>query len=556
LVTALALFWPDLLLFVSLLILLIYVLAVNRISSTHKIYLAFHFAMMLWPFGQFMIAATGYPEFQLAFAKLSFSAISLIGAGWLFFVLFLTGKTRLLRGGRALLYLLPALLCVICVLWNPGNLFMSPVGGSYLFREYGPLFWLMVFIQYSYVVFAMMIMLQSLRKALPNHKRKQLAIAAFGVVVLAAFCAADLMMNVVLNNWLPIIPGPMSVGILLSVGCFVFSIHRYGMFDALKVAQRDIFSYMSMGIMVMDEQSRVLEINKGAAPFVNVSKGEIFDMAQYLQTHSSKEETNDFLYKFRYHPQERIQTEITLSGNPVRHVSIQVSPILDRSKKFIGRIVTFHDVTDLRKLVDEMNSKNEALHERNLELITIQEELFQLNQKLEKMAITDGLTGCYNRRYLMHQMEHEVLLCKRYRIPFSVLLFDIDYFKTINDRYGHLVGDEVLRSTADVVRENLRRTDILARYGGEEFTVYLPHTDREQAMILAGRIMEAVSRNRVKAGAEEITVTISMGVVSESGENLTFEDPQAYLREVFARADAALYEAKNGGRNQVVLAHG
>lgn len=555
-VTALALYWPDLLLFVSLLMLFIYVLAVNRISLTHKVYFAFHFVMMMWPFGQFMISATGYPAFQLAFVKLSFSSISLVGLGWLFFVFFLTGKTHLIKGYRCLVYTLPALLCLVVVLWNPGQLFMSPVSGSYLTREYGPLFWFLVFVQFAYILAALLIMFHSLKTVVSIQQRKQLAIATVGIFVLTGFCALDLMANVLLAEWLPVIPGPMSLGILFSVCCFVISINRYGMFDALRVAQRDIFSYMSMGIIVVDEQSRVLEINQCAAPFVPVSKGEIFGLAEYLEKHSPQEETNDFLYKYRYHPLERIQTEIALAGNPVRHVSIQVSPILDRRKKFIGRIITFHDVTDLRKLVDEMNSKNEALHERNLELITVQEELFQLNRKLEQMAITDGLTGCYNRRFLMQQMEHEVLLSKRYRIPFSVFLFDIDHFKKINDQYGHLAGDEVLKSTANTVRENLRRTDILARYGGEEFTVYLPHTNREQAMILADRIMAAVSRNIVNAGPDEIRVTISMGVFVESAENLNFDNPQEYLREVFARADAALYEAKNAGRNQVVLAGG
>ena len=553
-VTALALIWPDFTLFVILLILLIYVFAVNRITLTHKVYMAFHFLIMLWPFGQFMIVSTAYPELQLAFAKVSFAAVSFLGSGWLFFILFLTDKTRLLSGRRPFLYLLPSFLCLVMVLWNPGQSFMAPVDGTFVDRVYGPLFWIMVIIQYSYIVAAMLIMFHSLKTVESGHKRKQLAIAAFGIFVLSFFCAVDVMVNVILDGLLPTIPGLMSLGILLSVICFVITIHRDGMFDALRAAQRDIFSYVSTGIMVLDEHSRVLEINKGAAPFVTASKGDIFDMSKYLQMHSAKEETNDFLYKFRYHPQERIQTEIALSGNPVRHVSIQVSPIMDRRGKFIGRIITFHDVTDLRKLVDEMNSKNEALHERNLELITIQEELYQLNQKLEKMAITDSLTGCYNRRYLMSQMEHEVLLCKRYRIPFAVLLFDIDYFKQINDSYGHLAGDEVLKRTAQVVRDNLRRTDILARYGGEEFTIYLPHTAPDQAMMLAFRIMEAVRQNQVVVGTDVIRVTISMGVFAESGENLTFDDPQTYLREVFARADAALYEAKNGGRNQVVLA--
>jgi two-component system, cell cycle response regulator len=249
-----------------------------------------------------------------------------------------------------------------------------------------------------------------------------------------------------------------------------------------------------------------------------------------------------------------MQMEFAIQENAGRHVSIQISPVLDDRKTLLGRIITFHDVTELRKLVVEMNRKNEALHERNLELITIQEELFRVNQKLEQMAVTDGLTGCFNRRYLMQQLEHEVLLNMRYQIPFSIFLFDLDHFKQINDKYGHLVGDEVICSTADIVRTKLRRTDILARYGGEEFTIYLPHTNREQSELLAERIMNAVGNNWIDAGSEKVHVTISMGVVTESSMDLSFDDPKEYLRELFATVDSALYKAKNEGRNRVVMA--
>jgi two-component system cell cycle response regulator len=201
-----------------------------------------------------------------------------------------------------------------------------------------------------------------------------------------------------------------------------------------------------------------------------------------------------------------------------------------------------------------MNRNNEALHVRNLELISIQEELFRVNQKLEQMAITDGLTGCFNRRYLIQQLEHEVLLNMRYQIPFAIFLFDIDHFKQINDQYGHLAGDEVIKGTADIVRTVLRRTDILARYGGEEFTIYLPHTSREQSEVLAERVKLAVGNNWVDTGNEKVRVTISMGVVSEESVGLSFEDPKEYLRGLFSSADSALYKAKNEGRNRVEMA--
>jgi two-component system cell cycle response regulator len=553
-VTALALFWPDMLLFVSLLSLFVSVLAFNRITHTHKVYLAFHFVMMLWPFGQFMITTTGYPEAQEAFIKLSFTALSLLGPGWLIFVFFLTGRASMLRGYRTILYLIPSLLCVAGVIWNPGYIFMKPIGGSYLDREYGTFFWLLVITEFLYIIIALLIMFHALKSVHSLNQRKQLATAVIGIFVLTGFSVLDLMVNVLLAPWLPIVPGLMSFGILLSVCCFVVAIYRYGMFDILSMAQRDIFSHMATGIVVVDENGKVLEVNRGAATFVRTAKGDSFEMEKFLAPLQPTGEVYEFLYKYRHSPLERMQTEITLQEPMTRHVSIQISPVVDDTKTLIGRIINFHDVTELRKLVDEMNRKNEALHERNLELITIQEELFRVNQKLEQMAITDSLTGCYNRRYLMQQLEHEVLLNMRYRIPFSVFLFDIDHFKQINDRYGHLTGDEVIRSTAEIVRTKLRRTDILARYGGEEFTIYLPHTNREQSELLADRIMNAISQNEVETGSEKVRVTISMGVVTEDSENLKFDDPKVFLREVFSRADTALYRAKNEGRNRVVLA--
>jgi len=546
--------WTDFILFLMLFALFVIVVAVSRITATHKVYLAFHFTMMLWPLGQFAVKLTDYPDVQLFFIKLSFASLGMLGPGWLFFVFFLTGRGVKLKAGRTLSFLLPSLLCIAAAFWNPGKQFMSPVGGSYLNREYGPLFWLLVLVQFAYFFYALMMMFHALKTVTSVNQRKQLATALIGIFVLTGLGLVDVLVNVLLSEWLPVVPGLLGLGILLSDLCFVIAIQRFGIFDILSMAQRDIFEHMTTGIIVVDENGKVIEVNRGAYPLAQVTKGDTFEMEKFLAPLHAQGEVYEFIYRYNHHPHEKMQMEFSLQEPSVKHVSIQISPVLDNRRTFLGRIITFHDVTELRKLVVEMNRKNEALHERNLELITIQEELFRVNQKLEQMAVTDSLTGCFNRRYLMQQLEHEVLLNMRYQIPFAIFLFDIDYFKQINDKYGHLVGDEVIRSTANVVRSLLRRTDILARYGGEEFTVYLPHTNREQSEMLAERIMLAVEENRVETGSETVNVTISMGVLSESGQNLRFNDPKEYLREVFSSADAALYQAKNGGRNRVVMA--
>lgn len=528
------------------------VVAFNRLTQTHKIYLAFHFLMMLWPLGQFAVNITDYPHYQNFFIQLSFVAVGLIGPGWLCFVLFLTQRSSMLRPSRLVLTLLPAIACIAGVIWNPNGLFFRSLGGDAAVRQYGPIFWLLAVVQFAYLFFTLIHMFHALKNDTSAHRRKQLITTLIGMFVMTGFALLDLMVNVVLRDYLPVIPGLMSMGILLSDICFILAIYRFGMFDILSMAQQDIIEHMTMGIVVIDDNGKVLEANRGSASFASVTKGDNFEMEKFLASLHSQEGVGEFLYRYRHYPQERLQTELTLQDQ--RHVSIQISPVLDRTKSVLGRIITFHDVTELRKLVDEMNRKNEALHERNLELITIQDELYRVNQKLEQMAITDSLTGCYNRRFLMQQLEHEALLNLRYRIPFSIFLFDIDFFKQINDRYGHLAGDEVIRRTAEIVKSQLRRTDILARYGGEEFTVYLPHTNREQAERLADRIMNAVEENRIESDQEQIGITISMGIVTEDNFDQQVDDVKEYLRGLFSRVDSALYKAKNDGRNRAVIA--
>lgn len=553
-VNALGFQWIDFILFVLLFVLFVGVIAFNRITQTHKVYLAFHFIMMLWPLGQFAVHMTDFPQYQLFFINISFIAMGMLGPGWLVFVFFLTGRAAQLRTARMLVYILPAFLCIVGALWNPQYLFMSPIGGSYMDRVYGPLFWLLMLIQFAYFFTALMNMFHALKSVTSVNIRKQLATALIGMFVITGFGLLDVIVNVLLVDWFPIVPGLLASGILVSDLCFVVAIYRFGMFDILSMAQRDIFEHMTTGIIVVDEDNKILEVNRGASPFVQFTKGETFEMVKLLSPKQAQVEVYEFLYRYLHHPYEKMQMEFTIHENSGRHVSIQIAPILDDRKTLLGRIITFHDVTELRKLVTEMNRKNEALHERNLELITTQEELYQVNQKLEQMAVTDALTGCFNRRYLMQQLENEVLLNKRHQIPFSIFLFDIDHFKQINDKYGHLVGDEVIQSTADIVRTKLRRTDILARYGGEEFTIYLPHTNLEQSELLAERIMVAVRDNWIVAGDERVHVTISMGIIAEESFDLNFDNPKEYLRELFSSADSALYKAKNQGRNRVIVA--
>ena len=165
--------------------------------------------------------------------------------------------------------------------------------------------------------------------------------------------------------------------------------------------------------------------------------------------------------------------------------------------------------------------------------------------KILQYATLDALTGLNNRRQFEVRLKQEIATTKRQKNPLCAMMIDIDFFKKVNDTYGHASGDTVLRTVASIIKEHLRESDIPSRYGGEEFAVLLPYTHIDEAQIVGERLRKAVENTPVPIDKKNINVTISMGLAEfnpeETGENL------------FERADKALYEAKESGRNRVCI---
>jgi diguanylate cyclase (GGDEF)-like protein len=181
----------------------------------------------------------------------------------------------------------------------------------------------------------------------------------------------------------------------------------------------------------------------------------------------------------------------------------------------------------------------------HLQIKSLQDELRHANVLLEKLAVTDGLTSIYNRRYLMDALEKEFQRAKRYGESFAVILIDVDHFKGVNDNFGHQMGDFVLRELAQILFQQLRGTDTVGRYGGEEFVILLPGTDLQGAASLADRIRYLVEQHPFRRGDAFARITLSAGVVAYPHPLLQSMD------DVVQQADAALYRAKEQGRNVV-----
>jgi diguanylate cyclase (GGDEF)-like protein len=184
----------------------------------------------------------------------------------------------------------------------------------------------------------------------------------------------------------------------------------------------------------------------------------------------------------------------------------------------------------------------------------LQDELRQARDRLDKLSVTDGLTGIPNHRHFQEQLRKEWGRAQRYQSPLSLVMIDLDHFKSVNDRYLHTFGDKVLKGTAEVIRHSLRDPDVCARYGGEEFAVILPNTNLQGATRVAERIREGVAgqgyfvdgaRDDATGKPLEVGVTCSSGVAAYPSRDVSG------VEQLVRHADEALFKAKADGRNCV-----
>jgi diguanylate cyclase (GGDEF)-like protein len=304
--------------------------------------------------------------------------------------------------------------------------------------------------------------------------------------------------------------------VTLGATCFLlyYGIFHCGMFDLAPQARSLIFNSMRDGVLILDTQDRLLDFNPAAKALLPVlSKRNLGTNVIPMLSQTPK------IADAVLQAQER--TEIDLSDSEATSYEIRTWPLYssegNTASKLVGRAVVFEDVTAQVRLREELRGRSE----------------------------TDDLTGVANRRRFSRALEIECMRFARNHFPMSILMIDLDFFKAVNDQYGHLVGDAVLRIVAQLLLLSLRKTDLLARFGGEEFAVLLPETRIEGGQIIAERIRAAVCEKPITAEGHDVTMTVSIGVSSHTDQ--LEANPEILLK----KADLALYRAKALGRNRV-----
>lgn len=227
-----------------------------------------------------------------------------------------------------------------------------------------------------------------------------------------------------------------------------------------------------------------------------------------------------------------------------REGKVGIFPLISE-QKLLGAVVAYNPFDKLNE--NEINYLDEISKQAS---ITIERALGYM--KILKDATLDALTGLNNRHQFAIRLREETASAKRQNTPLCCIMTDIDFFKKVNDTYGHAVGDCVLKNVARTIKKELRENDIPARYGGEEFAILLPHTTLEEATLVAQRLRCAIEKKKINIeeynieGTKQLNVTISIGV---SAYNKAQKEPE----QLYQNADKALYKAKEGGRNRVVV---
>ncbi len=248
-----------------------------------------------------------------------------------------------------------------------------------------------------------------------------------------------------------------------------------------------------------------------------------------------------------------LQTQIDVQARPLLYVIIALlllafplAYLFSRTPLRLMKVITEANIVFKQKMAEkmsEMSKLNDILEQR---VKTRTEELEVTNAKLLEQATTDVLTGIANRRFFFEMGDRYLQYAHRKRQDMVLMIFDIDFFKNVNDTHGHQVGDEVLKHVVSHIVKILRKSDMIGRIGGEEFAVILPDSTLEEARQIADKIRDVVIKNPYKDASVEVMLTISVGVSQTSKD-----EPD--IMTALSRADAALYMAKARGRDQVVV---
>lgn len=451
--------------------------------------------------------------------KIQYLAIPYVSLFWFIVALKYSGYKKLNKLKYTILLVVP----VITTIMLYTNDYHSLLYKDFQLYEAGPLVLVSTvkgvwyYIDYTYKVIltlsGILLFFKMIKKE-TGFRKKQAVIISLGSMI------TGIGLIVAITNQIPNSLDLTPFFLTIAVPTFGYPIFKLGMFNISPIAKDRIFESMMDGVIVIDSKYRISDYNFAAGKLFPELKRDILGL-DYKGVLHSYSQLVDIISQGKFYTGDIFCNLL----NEVRTYNITITKLYSKVNIHIGYIVVLHDITDQK----------------------------ELEKQLYEMATTDVLTNVYNRRHFFKSATKELERMKRYNRTVSLLLIDIDLFKSVNDTYGHLAGDIVLKNCAAQLKETLRDCDILGRYGGEEFVILLPETDLDSCNVIAERLRTRVSLLENSYEGESIPVTISLGSSCFSYNEYDGKQRcEEILSTLISQADQALYRAKESGRNRVL----
>ena len=447
----------------------------------------------------------------LIYAKLTYFFIINIPVFWFIFVMLYTGKRSWITRGRTILLFLPAVLTLIMLWTNESHhlLWQSisfvPVGNFLTIRvEHGVYFYIQMAYQYLLILAGISLLVYHYAKTKTVYRNQTLALLIAAVI--------PFLFNVIYIFYL--IPGLVKdyspISFSVSGLVIAFGVFYYNLFDVIPISREVIVDYMQDAMLVVDHRDRIVDCNASARQLFNTCEGPIIPdnieniLPDWQAWMKDAKIGQPYIIQFP-HLDRLYEAKVTLFS--------------DFKDGMVAKLVLVQDVTDREKMMEKLNN----------------------------YAITDPLVNIYNRRHFLELAEDLLPRIAAQNEQVSVLMIDLDHFKRINDTYGHTVGDQVLQMFGNDCRQFIRGQDILARFGGEEFVIMLPKVGLMQAYQIAERLRAEIEEKILYIAEYSIQITISIGVAC------IIPDANSQVTDLIERADKAVYQAKQNGRNRVTI---
>lgn len=506
----------------------IYVFFYRSKQSMSKTFIAFTLLSAVYVFGSTLeLSANSLTEIKL-WIKLEYLGMPYLPPLNLLLVMYFLGMDRVLkRPLRIIMFIVPAITTLLVLTNDKHKLYYRAIelkqGASFLKTDLvaGPWYIFAGGYTFGCMIGGVVLLLLYWNRMKSSYRLQHIVM----LVALVMPLAGDFLY---LGNLTPEGIDPIPAIMAVTSSLYMWALAGRGMLNVVPIARENLFESMSDSVLVLDLENRLVDFNPAAAQMMpelstqNVGR-RIDELWQQYTDEPLTNLVND--------PQAEREVIWTI-GDQSYHYSVRSSVVRKNGGQEVGKLLILIDIS----------------------------EQVELQKKLHALAFYDGLTGIYNRNHFLHLSEELIAQHVASGGNFSVVLFDIDYFKKINDSYGHDVGDQALQHVVSLCRRLLRDVDVFARYGGEEFVIALPGMTLKEAGRFAERIRTEIEAHPMpvatsgsgsgSAGASQQAITITASFGAAAGEShAAFE-----VKQLLKQADHALYDAKRAGRNRVCLA--